>query len=304
MPNSAPERLPDQTGRVVIVTGASSGIGLVTARELARAGARVVLAVRDVAKGEAVASAIEGQTEVRRLDLADLASVRTFAADWTSDIDVLVNNAGIMQVPEGKTRDSFELQFGVNHLGHFALTELLLPQISSRVVTVTSALSAQGRLDLADANWEKRPYRSLQAYRDAKQANILFTSELQRRLSQDGSTVLALSAHPGVASTNLADHIGGVQGWFGRRLAQSVDAGARPTLFAVTADVPPNGYLGPQGIGGLRGAPGIARAPKSTRDPELARRLWELSAQLTGTRDGTSTIHRTPNTDHDKQNTP
>ena len=164
----AAAHLPDQSGRTAIVTGATSGLGLVTARELARVGARVVLAVRDPAKGERTAATMAGPTEVRRLDLADLTSVRAFAAGWTEPLDFLINNAGIMRVPQGRTRDGFELQFGTNHLGPFALTNLLLPHITSRVVTVSSQLHRRGRLDLDDLNWQRRRYRSLQAYCDSK----------------------------------------------------------------------------------------------------------------------------------------
>jgi len=169
--------LPDMRGRTVIVTGASSGIGVPTANELARAGARVVLAVRNVAKGEEVARRAGGQAEVRRLELTDLASVRAFADAWSGPIDVLINNAGIMMVPQAKTADGFELQIGTNHLGHFALTNLLLPHITDRVVTVSSQLHRGGHVDVDDLNWERRKYDPSRAYADSKQANLLFTLE-------------------------------------------------------------------------------------------------------------------------------
>jgi NAD(P)-dependent dehydrogenase (short-subunit alcohol dehydrogenase family) len=173
--------LPDLSGRTVVVTGASSGLGLSTTRELARAGARVVLAVRNVAKGEEVARTVQGRTEVRHLELTSLTSIRGFADAWTGDLAILVNNAGIMLVPEGRTEDGFELQIGTNHLGHFALTNLLLPHITDRVVTISSPLHARGRIDVDDLNWERRPYNADRAYADSKQANVLFTLELQRR---------------------------------------------------------------------------------------------------------------------------
>lgn len=277
--------LPDQSGRTVIVTGATSGLGLVTARELARVGARVVLAVRDPGKGERVASTMAGRTEVRRLDLADLASVRSFAAGWAGPVDVLINNAGIMRVPLGRTPDGFELQIGTNHLGPFALTNQLLPHITSRVVTVSSQLHRRGRLDLDDLNWQRRRYRSLQAYCDSKLANLLFTLELQRRLTEAGRSVRAVAAHPGIATTNLAGHIGGIRGQLGRavkHLFNDAERGALPTLYAATQDVPGACYVGPDGLAHLRGYPEIGTPSKTARDADLARRLWDLSACLTG----------------------
>lgn len=278
-------KLGDQSGRTVVVTGATSGLGLVTARELAQAGARVVLAVRDPAKGERAAAAMAaGHTEVRQLDLADLACVRAFAAGWTEPLDVLINNAGIMRVPEGRTRDGFELQIGTNHLGPFALTRLLLPHITGRIVTVSSQLHRHGHLDLDDLNWQRRPYKSLQAYCDSKLANLLFTLELQRRLAEAGRGVLAVAAHPGIATTNLTSHVGGIGGKLGRavkHLFNDAEHGALPTLYAATQDVPGAGYVGPDGPAHLRGYPELGTPSKKARDADLARRLWTLSARLT-----------------------
>ncbi len=277
-------KLGDQSGRTVVVTGATSGLGLVTARELAQAGARVVLAVRDTAKGERAAAAMAGHTEVRQLDLADLACVRAFAAGWTEPLDVLINNAGIMRVPEGRTRDGFELQIGTNHLGPFALTRLLLPHITGRIVTVSSQLHRRGHLDLDDLNWQRRPYKSLQAYCDSKLANLLFTLELQRRLAEAGRGVLAVAAHPGIATTNLTSHVGGVGGKLGRavkHLFNDAEHGALPTLYAATQDVPGACYVGPDGPAHLRGYPELGTPSKKARDADLARRLWTLSARLT-----------------------
>ena len=200
--------LPDLNGSTVVVTGANSGLGLVTARELARAGAHVVMAVRDEARGRAAAASIVGSYEVRRLDLADLSSVRTFAAEWTGDLDILINNAGVMAVPSARTVDKFEMQFGTNHLGHFALTNLLLPSITDRVVTVSSMAHRMGRIVLDDLNWERRRYQSWAAYGQSKLANLLFTLELERRLTAAGSAVRAVAAHPGYAATNLQSHTG------------------------------------------------------------------------------------------------
>jgi NAD(P)-dependent dehydrogenase (short-subunit alcohol dehydrogenase family) len=275
----------DQAGKLVVITGASSGIGLAAARELARAGARVVLAVRDTEKGRRVAASIPGDTEVRLLDLASLASVRAFAAEWTGALDILVNNAGIMAVPEGRTLDGFELQIGTNHLGPFLLTDLLLPAITDRVVTVSSQLHRRGRIDLDDLNWEHRGYKATGAYNASKLANVLFTLELQRRLTDAGSQVRAVTAHPGIARTSLGDQADRVSrtvyrclGW----LFNDVEHGALPTLYAATQDVPGGSYIGPDGLGHLRGYPEIQRTSKRAQDPQMARRLWDLSARLTG----------------------
>ncbi len=276
--------LPDQSGLTIIVTGASSGLGLVTAREVARVGARVVLAVRDPAKGERAAATMAGQTEVRRLDLADLASVRAFATEWDEPLAVLINNAGIMRVPQGRTRDGFELQIGTNHLGPSALTNLLLPHITSRVVTVSSQLHHRGHLDLDDLNWQHRRYESLQAYCDSKLANLLFTFELQRRLTEAGSGIRAVAAHPGIATTNLTSHNHGIGAKLGRgfkHLFNNAEHGALPTLYAATQDVPGACYVGPDGPAHLRGYPEIGTPSKRARDTDLARRLWDLSARLT-----------------------
>jgi NAD(P)-dependent dehydrogenase (short-subunit alcohol dehydrogenase family) len=281
------EKVPDMSGRVVVVTGASSGIGAITARELARAGARVVLAVRDVAKGKAAAAKMPGETEVRQLDLTSLASAREFAAGWTGDLDILINNAGIMMVPEGRTADGFELQIGTNHLGHFALTNLLLPHITNRVVTVSSDLHKIGRINLDDLNWEHRKYRSLGAYSQSKLANLLFTVELQRRLTSSGSAVRAVAAHPGVAETNLISHMGGVQGaaskLFLRPITQDGERGALPTLYAATQDIPGGSYVGPDGLIHTKGYPEIARPSRSSRNADLAMSLWVASSRLTRT---------------------
>jgi NAD(P)-dependent dehydrogenase (short-subunit alcohol dehydrogenase family) len=259
----------------------------VAAGELARAGATVVLAVRDVAKGEAAASTMTGRTEVRHLDLTDLASVREFAASWSGDLDLLINNAGIMMVPEGRTVDGFELQIGTNHLGHFALTNLLLPHITDRVVTVSSDLHKIGRVKVDDLNSESRRYSPLGAYCQSKLANILFTAELQRRLTGSGSTVRAVAAHPGVAKTNLISHVGGFQGalnrLFLRPITQDGEHGALPTLYAATEDIPGGSYVGPDGLIHTKGYPEIAKPSKAARNAQLAQRLWQESVRLTNT---------------------
>jgi NAD(P)-dependent dehydrogenase (short-subunit alcohol dehydrogenase family) len=279
--------LPLQEGRTVIVTGANSGIGLPTARAFAEAGARVVLAVRDMAKGEVAAGSIPGACEVRKLDLADLSSVRAFANGSRGEIDVLINNAGVMRTPERRTVDGFELQIGTNHLGHFALTNLLLPQITDRVVTVASGAHRGGSISLDDLNWERRSYDRWAAYQQSKLANLLFTLELQRRLTVAGSRVRALAAHPGYTATNLQfrsergleDRLMAI----GNRLfAQTDGAGARPTLFAASQDLPGASYVGPDGFGEYRGYPTLVGRTSAASDVEMAKRLWTLSEELTG----------------------
>jgi NAD(P)-dependent dehydrogenase (short-subunit alcohol dehydrogenase family) len=279
--------LPSQAGRIFIVTGANSGIGLPTARALAEAGARVVLAVRDVAKGEVVADSISGDCEVRRLDLADLASVHAFADGWQGDVDVLINNAGVMRTPERRTADGFELQIGTNHLGHFALSNLMLPHVIDRVVTVASNAHQGGSISLDDLNWERRRYRRWPAYQQSKLANLLFTLELQRRLTAAGSRILALAAHPGYAATNLQfrsenrveDRAMAISN---RLFAQTDEAGARPIMFAATQDLPGASYVGPDGIGSHRGYPTLVGRTAAASDVEVAKRLWTLSEELTG----------------------
>jgi NAD(P)-dependent dehydrogenase (short-subunit alcohol dehydrogenase family) len=279
--------LPDLHGRTVIVTGATSGIGLVAATALAEAGASVTLAVRDVAKGQRAAAAMPGVTDVRPLDLTSLDSIRAFARGWTGRVDVLIDNAGVMATPEGRTAEGFELQLGTNHLGHFALTNLLIPHITGRVVVVTSALHRQGRIDLADLNWQGRRYNAWAAYRQSKLANVLFVMELQRRLDEVDSAVIALAAHPGYAATNLqrgsANPLERLSMRLGNLLvAQTAQMGALPTLYAATADIPSRSYVGPGGWRHMRGYPILDRPAPAALDEEMARRLWDLSEELTG----------------------
>ena len=279
--------MPSQDGRVVVITGSNSGIGLAAARELAREGAHVVMAVRNTSKGEDAASSIDGDVEVRELDLADLSSVREFAADYEGDIDLLINNAGVMAVPESRTADGFEMQIGTNHLGHFALTNLLLPQIRDRVVTIASGAHRMGKIDLDDLNWENRRYDRWRAYGQSKLANLLFTLELQRRLSAAGSDVIAVGAHPGWSATNLQSHTGSkLQNgfmWIGNKVwAQSDERGSWPTLYAATEDIAGGAYVGPDGFQEMRGHPKLASRSGAANDEETARGLWELSERLTG----------------------
>jgi NAD(P)-dependent dehydrogenase (short-subunit alcohol dehydrogenase family) len=281
--------LPDLTGRRAIVTGANSGLGRATAAGLAATGAHVVLAVRDTDKGRAAAAATPGHTEVRQLDLASLASIFEFAAAWHGSIDLLINNAGVMVPPLSHTRDGFELQFGTNHLGHFALTNLLLEHVTGRVVTVSSTGHRMGNIDFNDLNWERKPYRAWLAYGQSKLANLLFTAELQRRLSAVGSTVLANAAHPGYASTNLQFHsqnrwMDAISMLGNRLFAQSETDGALPTLYAALGAMPGNSFAGPGGFLEQHGAPKLVGRSSAARDMDTAQHLWEVSEQLTGVR--------------------
>jgi NAD(P)-dependent dehydrogenase (short-subunit alcohol dehydrogenase family) len=279
--------IPAQGGRTVIVTGGNSGLGRATAAGLAAAGARVVLAVRDTERGREAASSIRGDVDVRRLDLADLSSIRRFADEWDEPVDVLVNNAGVMLQPQSTTKDGFELHLGTNHLGHFALTNLLLPRITDRVVTVSSSAHRMGHIDLADLNWRSRPYRGWAVYGQSKLANLLFTLELERRLEADGSAVRSYAAHPGYAATSLQGRTGnrfadGAMGVLTRVVAQSDAMGALPTLFAATEDLPGASFVGPDGFGEQRGHPTLVGRTAAASDVDMARRLWDASEQLTG----------------------
>ena len=277
--------LPSFAGRTAIVTGANSGLGAVTARELARVGAKVILAVRNPDRGAAAAAEMPGDVEVRQLDLQDLASVRQFA-DGVSHVDVLVNNAGIMAVPHAVTTDGFESQIGTNHLGHFALTNLLLPKVTERVVTVSSMMHYMGYVSLRDLNWTSRPYSAWLAYGQSKLANLLFTSELHRRLQTAGSKLRAVAAHPGYSHTNLQGHSGRRLGdalmSVGNRLATDADFGARQTLYAISQDVAGNSFIGPA-FGMFGRTKPVGRSPLAKRD-QTAAALWELSERLTDTK--------------------
>jgi NAD(P)-dependent dehydrogenase (short-subunit alcohol dehydrogenase family) len=280
--------ISDQTGQTVVVTGANSGLGEVTARQLARAGATVILACRDVAKGATAAAGMRGDVSVRALDLSDLSSVREFA-DGIDGLDVLINNAGVMAPPKQTTKDGFELQIGTNHLGPFALTGQLIDRIRARVVTVSSGVHHLGRIDLDDLNWERRRYERWRAYGQSKLANLLFTYELQRRLTKSGSSVLALAAHPGYASTNLQSHTESIQDRVmslgNRIIAQSAQMGALPTLYAATAPgVAGGSYIGPDGLFEQRGYPKVVGSNRASKDQAMAGALWSMSEELTGVR--------------------
>lgn len=268
------------------MTGANSGLGAEAAKALTKAGAHVILACRNLDKGRAVATQLGDNAEVRRLDLADLASVREFA-DSVDSLDVLVNNAGVMAVPLKRTADGFEMQIGTNHLGHFALTGLLLGKVRDRVVTMSSAMHKIGSIDLDDLNWERRTYRRWPAYGQSKLANLLFTYELQRRLAAAGSNVKALASHPGYAATNLQTHTESISSRImalaNPVIAQSAAMGALPMLYAATVpDASGGSYLGPSGLFETRGHPKVVSSNRKSHDRSVARQLWTLSEQLTG----------------------
>jgi NAD(P)-dependent dehydrogenase (short-subunit alcohol dehydrogenase family) len=296
--------IPDQTGRTVLVTGANSGLGLRTAEAVAAKGARVLLGCRDPGRGEAARSAVAALAtgpapELVSLDLADLGSVRDAArsvADAVEGLDVLVNNAGVMAMPLRRTADGFELQFATNHLGHFALTGLLLPALlraeGPRVVTVSSNGHRMGRNDWSDPNWERRRYLKWMAYGQSKLANLLFTRELARRARETGSSLVAVAAHPGNSATHLLPAstdasgwrvVGQIMNWGNRLIAQPDSAGALPQLYAATMpDVIPGEYFGPDRFFQLRGHPTRVGSSTAAQDDDSARRLWELSEDMTG----------------------
>ncbi|MEJ3654447.1 oxidoreductase [Actinomycetes bacterium KLBMP 9759] len=280
--------MPAQDGRTVVITGANSGLGLVAARELAAAGAHVVMACRNVEKGEAAAATVAGSVEVRRLDLADLGSVHEFAASVTAPVDVLVNNAGVMAVPLGRTVDGFETHLGTNHLGHFALTGLLLDRVRDRVVTLTSALHRIGRIRLDDLNWERRRYDRWAAYSRSKLANLMFAYTLQRRLVAAGSTLRSIAAHPGYSATNLQSNSPVraellLMAFMNRFISQPAAAGALPLLHAATVtDLPGGSFIGPDGPGEAWGRPRPVGSSAQSHDRDLQDGLWRESESLTG----------------------
>jgi len=294
------EQIPDQSGRVALVTGANSGLGLVTARELAGAGAQVVMTARNMDKGAAALSDVNAaasgpEAELAELDLASLDSVRAFAEEFKGvhdGLDLLINNAGVMAPPRRITEDGFELQIGTNHLGHFALTGLLLGTMEgregARVVTVSSGAHHTGRINFDDLHGEGG-YNRWRGYSQSKLANLLFALELDRRLRAAGSTVSSLAAHPGWTATNLQTAapppVDRVFLKLGNLLiAQDVDMGALPQLYAATEPGLDGGtYVGPDGMVEQRGHPQPrARKSGAARDKETARRLWEVSEELTG----------------------
>jgi NAD(P)-dependent dehydrogenase (short-subunit alcohol dehydrogenase family) len=290
--------MPDESGQLAVVTGANSGLGLATARELARAGATVILGCRDEAKGDTAAAKIRSEVpganvQVGRLDLADLGSVRAFAEGLDAQrLELLINNAGVMAPPRRATVDGFESQFGTNHLGHFALTGLLLAKLlaasAPRVVTVSSTLHRRGKINFSDLQGE-RHYNRWDAYGQSKLANLMFSFELQRRATDAGDELRSMAAHPGYAATNL--QFAGPSRfyertfmWFGNRFfAQGAEMGALPTLRAATdPGLPGASFIGPDGRGEQRGHPQVVTGARRAYDEQEWRRLWEVSEELTG----------------------
>ena len=300
-------KISDQTGKRVVITGSNSGIGYEAARVLADRGAQVILAVRNLDRGNEAARRIRAevsgaQVEIMPLDLADLDSVQSFADAYQSKwdtLDILINNAGIMAPPHRQTKDGFELQFGTNHLGHFALTgrliNTLLSTPSARIVVVSSAAHNMGTIDFDNLNWADG-YRRWRAYGQSKLANLLFAYELQRRLEQIGADVKCIACHPGFAATNLtAAGMGLGKSWLGKGIggfanvfAQSASMGALPTLYAATEPRLQGGeYIGPTTRGGknsMRGYPGVVSSNQRSMDQEVAKRLWVVSEELTDVR--------------------
>jgi NAD(P)-dependent dehydrogenase (short-subunit alcohol dehydrogenase family) len=292
--------IPDQTGRTVVITGANTGLGLASARALAARGARVVLTSRDETKGAAALQAVKADAtgpapELVKLDLADLDAVRSSAERLLADIDqldVLLNNAGVMAMPLRRTAQGFEMQVGTNHLGHFALTGLLLPILlrapAARVVTVSSVGHRMGRVHLDDLSWDNRRYQRWLSYGQSKLANLLFTTELQRRAGAESTSLMAVAAHPGNSSTELGRHVPGAGltarfPVFERLTSQSAEMGALPQLYAATMpDVAGNDYWGPDGLFEQRGHPKKVGRSRAATDAEMGRGLWELSERLTG----------------------
>jgi len=287
------ENISDQTGKVVIVTGSSSGLGYETAKVLANKNATVVIAVRDEVKGNAAIEKIKVENpnadiQLMLVDLASLASVHTFAKNVKkkfNKLDLLINNAGVMNPPYSKTKDGFELQFGTNHLGHFALTGRLIDLIkntaNSRIVNVSSTVHKIGNLNFEDLNWETRKYKKMRSYADSKLANLYFTKELQKRLNKESSDVIVASAHPGAASTGLSRH-----SLLFRMMSlflQDSKMGALPTLYAAVApDVQGNDFYGPGGLFENSGYPKKVESGGQAKKDEIAEKLWDVSEKMTG----------------------
>lgn len=294
-----PQQIPDLSGLVALVTGANTGLGLRTSLELARHGATVTMTSRDPAKGAEALAAVRrevprARVEAAALDVADLASVRALAGSWSGPLDLLVNNAGVMLVPFGLTADGFETHIGVNHLGPFALTGLLLPALrrspAARVVAISSVGHRGAHLDVDSFTGEGR-YRSWAAYGQSKLANLLFTRHLSARLVAGGESTLAVAAHPGISRTELTRHVSGRSALAAavttgalRVVATSGERGAWPQLYAATMpDVAPGGYYGPS-VAGTRGSVGRVKPSADARDDAVAAVLWERSEELTGVR--------------------
>ena len=292
------DNIPDQKGKIIIVTGATSGIGKETAKVIAKKNGTVILAIRNLKKGEAVVQEIRQEypnadVSIRKLDLSNLKSVRTFAESILKDynhLDVLINNAGVMMCPYSKTSDGFEIQFGTNHLGHFALTGLLMPLLKktnrSRNVVISSMAHSMGNLDFADLNWEKRNYKPSRAYGDSKLANLYFTYELAQRLKENGNNPKITAAHPGWTTTDLQRHSAGLR-FLNHLFGQGVEMGALPTLRAAyDNDAESGDYFGPSKFRHMHGPPEKQTSNGLSYDKEKARKLWKISEEMTGIKYG------------------
>lgn len=292
--------VPDQADRVALVSGANTGLGFEACRVLAGRGARVIMACRSIAKGENARNLIlekvpGAQLELEELDVSSMDSVRRCAERLESRLerlDLLINNAGVMAIPAGKSADGYDLQFATNHLGHFLLTGLMLPRLlatpGSRIVPVSSIAARQGSIDFEDLMGDKH-YDTWKAYNQSKLANLMFGFELQRRLERRGADTAAIVAHPGASMTDLFSTPGG--GFIKRVLTpvirpflyQSAEAGAQIILYAATSpDALPGGYYGPANRNEMKGPPAAARIPAAAQDEEVARRLWRASEELVG----------------------
>ncbi|MFT5820715.1 MAG: NAD(P)-dependent dehydrogenase (short-subunit alcohol dehydrogenase family) [Crocinitomix sp.] len=288
------ENISDQAGKTIIITGASSGLGKEAAKVLAEKNATVVMAVRNVKKGETVAAEIRkafpnAKIQVQELDLNNSTSIKSFADNYSAShnqLDILINNAGIMMCPYSKTDDGFEIQMGTNHFGHFALTGHLMPLLiktnNSRLVVTSSIAHRQGNIDFSDINWESRKYKTTKAYSDSKLANLYFAYELAERQQEDANYPTITAAHPGWTKTELDRH-SGLAKFLGNIVAQTVQMGTLPTLRAATdIDSKSGDYYGPAKMMEMRGNPLVVKSTPLSHDKNLAKKLWDLSEEMTG----------------------
>ncbi|MGK0388064.1 MAG: NAD(P)-dependent dehydrogenase (short-subunit alcohol dehydrogenase family) [Maribacter sp.] len=288
--------IPDQTGKIIIITGATSGLGKEATKVLAGKNARVVMAVRNTQKAEVVVQEIKkifptATIDIEKLDLNSLESVKTFSDKVKASynrLDILINNAGVMACPFSKTKDGFEIQMGVNHLGHFALTGHLMPLLkktkASRIVATASIAHRQGNINFDDINWEKRDYKTGKAYGDSKLANLYFAYELARKLKNDSNAPMVVTSHPGWTKTELDRH-SGVIAFIGNIIAQTVEMGTLPTLRAAIDENAQSGdYFGPANLFEMRGHPIVVKSNELSYDEANAKRLWDISEELTGIR--------------------
>jgi len=293
-PNWNKENIADQSNKIIVITGANSGLGKEATRVLAEKNATIIMAVRNVKKGEVVASEIRtdfphATIHVHQLDLGSLKSIKSFSENFSNSfdrLDILLNNAGVMACPYSKTEDGFEIQMGTNHLGHFALSGHLMPLLkstkNSRLVATSSVAHRQGDIDFSDLNWEKRKYKTGKAYGDSKLANLYFAYELAKRQKEDADYPTVTVAHPGWTKTDLDRHSGFIK-FLGNMIAQTVQMGTLPSLRAATGDQAKTGdYFGPSRMMELRGNPILVKSNKLSHDAEKAKKLWDLSEELTG----------------------